>query len=196
MHCTPCSQRLVMPPQCGHCVIRLTTAPASLPPFDLQEHGGDASAGYAEMGSKGGSEGGSKGGQARKEQLAEVSNLHTDVPGFWQHCTTCDDGFILSLGMLSISFHCYHSMMLIHPTCSHKLCEHAVWKYVCWSDLVSACQAVQIDSNDCVPFGSGITSCTVTFTLLGCKHPRIHSYQLHCMHVYACVYAARAGAWR
>lgn len=39
----------------------------------LQEHGGDASAGYAEMGSKGGSEGGSKGGEARKEQLAAVS---------------------------------------------------------------------------------------------------------------------------
>jgi hypothetical protein len=39
----------------------------------MQEHGGDASAGYAEMGSKGGSEGGSKGGEARKEQLAAVS---------------------------------------------------------------------------------------------------------------------------
>lgn len=59
------------------------------PPFDLQEHGGDASAGYAEMGSKGGSEGGSKGGQARKEQLAEVNSLHADVPECWQNRITC-----------------------------------------------------------------------------------------------------------
>jgi hypothetical protein len=41
--------------------------------FLLQEHGGDVSAGYAEMGS----EGGSKGGEARKEQLAEVSTLQS-----------------------------------------------------------------------------------------------------------------------
>jgi len=37
----------------------------------MQEHGGDASAGYAEMGSKGGH----KGGEARKEQMAEVSGI-------------------------------------------------------------------------------------------------------------------------
>ncbi len=47
----------------------------------LQEHGGDVSAGYAEMGSKGGQEGGSKGGQARKEQLAEVSTITPPMIG-------------------------------------------------------------------------------------------------------------------
>ena len=48
-----------------------TVAPASpsmMCLLPLQEHGGDASAGYAEMGHQGGS----KGGETRKEQMAEV----------------------------------------------------------------------------------------------------------------------------
>lgn len=67
-------------PQCGpgnlysYSPLLIAPAAAMFPPCVvplLQEHGGDVSAGYAEMGS----EGGSKGGEARKEQLAEVGTL-------------------------------------------------------------------------------------------------------------------------